>query len=119
MTSPTPAEKLVEEVARAICKARGIDPDTCVHGSGGTGQPIVCHLRAWQQHIGQARAAIAVVVEACVKLATDVADGSRELHNAAAKDRDRDGVLLHGEIWRVATSLAAAIRSLSKDQEHE
>jgi hypothetical protein len=91
MTGPTPAEKLVEEVARAICKSRGINPDFCVGGSGGTGQPIVGHVRAWQKHTGQATAAIAVII--------------REEAGTAQGDG--------------ALAVLSAIRSLSKDQEHD
>ena len=48
---------MIEKVARAICISA--DPDMCVSGSGGTGQPDVCYQRAWELHIGQAKVAIA------------------------------------------------------------
>lgn len=53
--------------------------------------------------------------ERCAKVADDAAEGARVLHNAAAKDRDRDGTLVHGEAWRVAKQIAAAIRNLTGD----
>lgn len=53
--------------------------------------------------------------ERCAQVADDAAEGARVLHNAAAEDRDRDGILVHGETWRVAQQIAAAIRNLTGD----
>lgn len=50
--------------------------------------------------------------EACAKVADDEAEGSRYMHNLAAKDHDRDGCLVHGEGWRTGKAIAAAIRAL-------
>ena len=56
-------------------------------------------------------------VEWDAKVAEDAAEGSRVLHNLASKDRDRDGVLVHGEAWRSAKEIARAIRQ--KGSGHE
>ena len=56
-------------------------------------------------------------VERDAKVAEDAAEGSRVLHNLASKDRDRDGVLVHGEAWRSAKEIARAIRQKGSDHE--
>lgn len=61
----TEHEKLVEQVARAICSSSGLSPDECVHGSGGmsngTHYHFECRTRRWQLYRYQATAAIAAV----------------------------------------------------------
>ena len=54
----------LERVARAISASKGINPDMCVSGSGGTGEiPTVCYQRAWELETGQARAALEALLE--------------------------------------------------------
>jgi hypothetical protein len=52
--------------------------------------------------------------ERCAKVADDVAEGSRVLHNLASRDHDRDGCMVHGEGWRTGQQIAAAIRNLEE-----
>jgi hypothetical protein len=60
--------ELVERVARAIVSARGGNPDECLHGyswaAGEMGKAkggSVCHRRAWQDRIPEARAALEAI----------------------------------------------------------
>lgn len=55
---------------------------------------------------------IAEIFERCAQIAADAAEGSRMLHNAAAKERDRDGCNIHAEGWRTGLQIAASIRAL-------
>ena len=59
----SPSEEAVERAARAICITLGVDPDTCLEGTGGTNQPSVCHVRAWQRKASIARAALTAAQE--------------------------------------------------------
>jgi hypothetical protein len=62
-----PSEAEIDAAARAICIAQGVNPDWCVEGSGSItigpdGKQTVsthsCRLRAWQQNLVIARAAL-------------------------------------------------------------
>lgn len=58
--------KLLEKIARAICKAKGVEPEFCVFGTGSIsstrGASIMeCHRRAWEDELPSARAALAAM----------------------------------------------------------
>lgn len=58
---------LIEACARVLCEAAGRDPDCITHGSsmaqtGGMNFTAV-YKRAWQQHVGQARAMLRAMRE--------------------------------------------------------
>lgn len=53
-------DKIVEAMARAICKARGVDPDYCAYGVASTKGDYTCRVTFWQTHIADARAALSV-----------------------------------------------------------
>jgi hypothetical protein len=61
-------DDVVERVARAICETHGFDPEKCLSGysweAGEMGRVeggSVCHHRAWQDWVEEARAAIAAL----------------------------------------------------------
>ena len=56
--------EMLEKIARAIAKSKGINPDMCVSGAGGTpGQMTVCYQYAWELELIQARAAVEAMRE--------------------------------------------------------
>lgn len=58
-------------------------------------------------------------LEEAVRVAEDAAEGARVLHNAASKDHDRYGYIVHGEGWRAGKQIATAIRALMSAPEKE
>lgn len=60
---------MIERVARAMCVAKGIDPDEPTHASGGTGIDITVYQRQWQKQVVAARAAIEAMREPSEKMA--------------------------------------------------
>lgn len=90
------ADELVEKVAREICAIMGYDPDDVMVDSN-TGKPVT----NWTIYASYARAAIAIVVEACA----NVAEGAH----------DRSGrQWVSGSLWdTLSRETAARIRSIS------
>lgn len=93
---------LEEEVARALCALTDNDPD---------GDGWVPGTRAWQDedYLSYARAAIAIVVERCARIADTAADEANACYFAglggdAGKDRN-------AARYRIASRIAAAIRA--------
>lgn len=61
----TDRDKLVELVARAICRANNIDPDSDWRVSGEVMLTVkVDHPEQWRRHVDQARAALTAIEEA-------------------------------------------------------
>lgn len=54
----TEDNELIEHIARAICKGRNMDPDTCVEGGGNSAGEAYCLRRRWQWYEADARAAL-------------------------------------------------------------
>jgi len=58
---------MIERVARAMCRNRGLDPDEATSGEGrvfaGGGSEFIVHRRRWAEHSGDARAAIEAMRE--------------------------------------------------------
>lgn len=89
------ADELVEKVARELCSCAGFDPN---EDFGSAKNPFM----HWQMYVDDARAAIAIVVEACAKVA-----------EAPVHDPDqwnRDGYVTQ---YQAKPCVAAAIRSHS------
>jgi hypothetical protein len=59
--SVEPDADLLEQVARAMCRARGRNPDDVAYGTGGTGVACSVAMRAWELEVVPARAAIAAM----------------------------------------------------------
>lgn len=99
------ADELVEKVARELCAIMGDDPDDVTVDSN-TGEPVT----NWTIYASDARAAIAIVVEACAKVAKGDVYKDRyrtwPWWNGGNRGNDDRAVML-------ADQIAAAIRSLS------
>lgn len=56
--------EMLEKIAREIAKSKGINPDMCVSGAGGTpGKMTICYQYAWELELTQARAAVKAMRE--------------------------------------------------------
>lgn len=115
--NPTSEDALVEAVARATCKARGWNPDTCIAGSGfatADGRSgSECHAWLWQNCMPDARAAITA-------LRTSEADAVKRGMELAAQIAESIGGL--GEqsgfaegMDHASERIATAIRTAMKD----
>lgn len=111
--STTTAEAL-EQRARAEQMLDRCDKEATV--------PQSAWQRAWYVHRSTAiramvemyAAGVAAERERAAQIAADAAEGSRALHNLAAKDHDRDGCNIHAEGWRTGQEIATAIRQEPK-----
>ena len=109
---PTPANDLVERVAREICIAAGLDPDDCVFGRGSIdahGTSIhECLRPRWQEHHKQARAVVALVLKEAAQIIEQNSEWVRSTDNSRNIQPRTDGD-------RLGLGYAAAIRALMPD----
>lgn len=108
---------LVEEVARALAAYHGYDPNetweeydrnagatmACMGNYPGWEDDVFPKTIRWHEYEGQARAAIAVVIERCAKVAESVQSYDDALQKSA-------GCLTSGQ------RIAAAIRKLGESE---
>lgn len=111
----------LEAAARAICKARNLDPDTCVEGSGGASADgvafAVCHKRRWEWYLADASAAInAATVSTSTEDARErIAALEEALKPFARTDvLEPNGVILGLERWHF--DRARRVLSTKEDQ---
>ena len=96
--------KIVERVARAICIAKGMNPETCVEGSGAASQDginfTVCYRRRWEWYIADARAAITAMREP----SGIVLQSAIVAHEACVEDGWGDNAML--DAWQAGIDAA-------------
>lgn len=105
------ADELVEKVARELCAIMGDDPDDVTVDSN-TGEPVT----NWTIYASDARAAIAIVVEACATAVVDKATqiGRQECCGVGVSDGYWPPECCGNPLYTLSDVDAAyAIRSLS------
>lgn len=106
--------EMVERVARAICRARGLNPDEVTMGSGGYGvnpQGRVTitneiYQRRWHLSTGEARAAIQAMREPTSWMAERASEDALGV-NVYEHTREADEARPR-EVWRVMIDAALA-----------